>query len=129
MGWARIIRHYNWDIRGLQYDIRNKEGDEWRRIMRVQRLAGELTDEAWSVKLQRGEKELHRKRRVLQVVELFIQAGTDLLRHLLPADADKASVFKQLEDLRTYCNDQLTNIQSRYNNDVPYIMKPDDMKT
>lgn len=117
---CRFIQHIESELlyirRGTQTNVENEEK---KRVLRVKRLLNEITDDEWKDRLQRMDKAIQKDRRVAQVLELFVQAGTDLLRGALPADADKAAIFTQIDELRAYCDDELKKIESRYNNIVP----------
>lgn len=121
--WARSIRHYRWIHRNHQRSLREKQDDDWRRQLRVKRLVNEITDNVWKDRLQRGEKAAQKEYAVVQVMDLFLQAGLDIIRNTLPEDADFAALFEQYEVLRKFCNDEMGKIQTRYNNDVVYFDK------
>jgi hypothetical protein len=119
--WARSIRHYHWVQRDHQYKLRQKQDEDWRRQLRVKRLVNEITDDIWKDRLQRGEKATQKEFAVVQVLELFQQAGLDVLRNTLPEDADLEPLLEQLEALRKFCNSEMLKIQKRFNNDVVYF--------
>lgn len=122
MTWCRFMRHYQAEIRYLNRLTRDEKTETKKHNLRVQRLVSEIDDTAWKVALQRIEKAQQKNRRVMQVIELYVQAGIDILRESLLETADKAAVCQQLVELRTYCNDQLLAIQTRYKNVVPDLM-------
>jgi hypothetical protein len=116
---CRMVRHVDALLRTERRHIRTPESDENKRVLRVKRLLNMITDDEWKDKLQRMEKAVQKGRRVIQVLELFVQASTDLLRQALPVDADRDAICQQVNELRTYCESQLGKIQKRYNNIVP----------
>ncbi len=122
--WVRVIRHNMAVQREYQYKLREKQNDEWRRQLRVKRLVGEITDAIWKDRLQRGEKAAQKIYAVLQILDVFVQAGTDLLRTTLPEDADIYGILMELEALRKFCNSEMTAIERRYNNEVVYFTSP-----
>ncbi len=122
--WARTIRHYHWIQRNHQFTLREKQNDDWRRQLRVKRLVNEITDDVWKDRLQRGEKATQKEFAIVQVLELFQQAGLDLVRNTLPEDADLGPLLEQLEALRKFCNSEMDKIQKRFNNDVVYFEAP-----
>ena len=121
LAWCRTVRHYRWEVRHQRRSLQEKQNDDWRRVLRVQRLMNEITDEEWKCKLQKGEKATQKTFRVVEVLEMFGQVGIDFLREAMLETSDKAAVKKQFEDLQTYCNDAFARINKRYNNQVPYI--------
>jgi hypothetical protein len=116
---CRMVRHVDALLRNERRHIRTPESDENKRVLRVKRLLNIITDDEWKDKLQRMEKAVQKGRRVIQVLELFVQASTDLLRQALPVDADRDAICTQINELRSYCESQLEKIQKRYNNIVP----------
>lgn len=116
---CRMVRHVDALLRAERRHIRTPESDENKRVLRVKRLLNIITDEEWKDKLQRMEKAVQKGRRVIQVLELFVQAATDLLRSALPVDADRDAISQQINELRSYCETQLGKVQKRYNNIVP----------
>jgi hypothetical protein len=118
---CRMVRHVDALLRSERRHIRTPESDENKRVLRVKRLLNYITDDEWKYKLQRMEKAVQKGRRVIQVLELFVQAATDLLRQALPVDADRDVICTQINELRAYCEGQLEKIQKRYNNVVPNL--------
>jgi hypothetical protein len=95
--------------------------DQARALLRVKRLVNEITENAWKDKLQRMDKAKKKNTCVLAVLDMYVQAGTDLLRGAMPADADRAAITKQVFDLRKYCNGELEKVYKRYNCEVPLL--------
>jgi hypothetical protein len=121
VNWCRTIRHFEWVTRSTQRQVQHVGDDDRCRAMRVLRLANELTDEGWKKKLQKDEKSAHKNQRVVQVLETFTQAATDILRGALLETADREALVKQVEDLQAYCNQELEKIEKRYKNEVRRI--------
>ncbi len=117
--WCRVMRHYEWERRQHQHTLDQKREDEWRRVLRVKRLVNEITDDQWKDRLQRGEKAAQKEHTIIQVMDLFLQAGVDFLRDALLETADIPAILTQLEALRTFCNDEMEKIRKRFNCDVP----------
>jgi hypothetical protein len=121
LNWCRYMRHFQMVLRQYQGQLRNMEDDHKKHNLRVQRLVGEITDDGWKVALQRMEKAHLKARRVIEVLELYCQAGTDLLRQSLLETSVKDDVCQQLVELRTYCSEQMEKIRKRFNNEVPML--------
>lgn len=121
MTWCRVMRHFQVVARQYQNQINENEIEDKKHNLRVQRLVGEVNDNAWKVALQRIEKAQQKNRRVVQILELYAQAGVDLLRSSLLETTDKEEVCTQLTELRTYCTQQLEKVRKRFNNEVPNL--------
>ncbi len=120
MNWCRNIRHFQFILRSEQRHLgRTEVNDKKKHDLRVQRLAGEITDEKWKIALQRIEKAQKKTRRVVEVLELYCQAGVDILRSSLLETANKDAVCNQLQQLKEYCSLEFEKIRSRFNNQVP----------
>lgn len=120
--WVRTLRHYYYDLRRIEQTAQHKQDDEWRRRLRIQRLVGDIGDDEWKVKLQKGEKSAHKNQRHAQVLQTFIHAGADILRTFMDGTATRTSVLEQMQQLTAYCNEQLTTIRSRYKNQVDALV-------
>jgi hypothetical protein len=104
----------------------------WRRLlhdenhnrehMRVLRLSGELTEDHWKIKLQRIEKAEKKARRVVEVLQVFVQAGSDILRNFISNQTPKEDAAIQLKELRQYCEECLIKIKSRFATTVPTLL-------
>lgn len=121
LNWCRYIRHFQMVLRQYQGQVQAAENDDKKHDLRVQRLVGEITDDEWKVALQRMEKAHLKAQRVTEVLELYCQVGTDLLRQSLLESSDKDDVCRQLVELRTYCSQQLEKVRKRFNNEVPVL--------
>jgi hypothetical protein len=80
--------------RTLQYN----ERDEWRRQLRVQRMVNEINDDKWKQILQRKEKETHKTRDKLQLLEMYHTAGKEIIGQVLTG-VDIVEIHKQLRAL------------------------------
>jgi hypothetical protein len=117
--WCRKIRHFRAVRRMYDAQLSTEKETEQRRKLRVKRLVNEITDDDWKIALQRIEKLRKRTTRVLQIIDLFLQAGTDILRGALPTEADRDGIHLQMTELQTYCEDQFTQTEKRFNMVVP----------
>jgi hypothetical protein len=127
--WVRTMRHYYYDLRRIEQVAQHKQDDEWRRHLRIQRLVGDIGDDEWKVKLQKGEKATHKNQRHAQVLQTFIHAGADILRTVMDGSATPTAVHEQLQQLMAYCNEQLAAIRSRYKNQVDALVFLDSTPT
>lgn len=121
LNWVRQIRHFSYVLREEQRQQRDDGRENRLHTLRVQRLVNEIDDDAWKIALQRIEKAFQKRQRVIQVLETYVQAGVDILRGILLEAADKEAICNQLDELKTYCKNQFSSIQKRYNNIVPNL--------
>lgn len=90
------IEHEN--LHDYRRIIRNNEHDEWRRQLRVQRMVNEITEDQWKQTLQRKEKETHKARDKLQLLEMYHAAGKEIIGQVLTG-VDIHEIHKQLRAL------------------------------
>ncbi len=125
LNWCRNLRHFQFILRGEQRHLeRNVTNDKKKHDLRVQKLAGEIDDGKWKVALQRIEKAQKKTQRVIEVLQLYCQAGIDILRSSLLEDSDKRAICNQLVQLQGYCITEFEKIRSRFNNQVPNLVLP-----
>jgi hypothetical protein len=118
---CRAILHGEGELRRHRNIAHMLNEEDARALLRVKRLVGELAEEEWKVKLQRFDKAKKKNASVIAILDMYVQAGTDLLRGALPTDADRSAIAKQVAKLRKYCNDELESIRKRYQNEVPVL--------
>ncbi len=125
MNWCRNLRHFQFILRSEQRHLENtRASDKKKHDLRVQRLAAEIDDEKWRISLQRIEKAQKKTQRVVEVLQLYCQAGIDILRSSLLEDSDKQAVCNQLVQLQGYCMGEFEKIRSRFKNQVPDLVLP-----
>jgi hypothetical protein len=118
---CRAILHGEGLLRQHRAMDRMLNEEDTRALLRVKRLVSEITEDAWKDKLQRMDKAKKKNTCMLAVLDMYVQAGTDLMRTALPADADRDAIAKQVSELRKYCNDELEKVHKRYNCEVPLL--------
>ena len=115
LGHHRYLAHIRAvDIVQIARNIRNYDENEWRRVLRVRRLVQEIDDVEWKTILQRKEKEYHKERSRLHLLEMYVNAGTDILATLLE-DVPIETVYDQMRELQTFTEKEQCNIQKVYN--------------
>ncbi len=88
--------------------LRGYEDDEWRRVLRVRRLVGEIDEATWAKTLTTKERSFLRTRARMQLSELFSGAVLDILSELAIPSASGPSVetldglCKQLAELLVF---------------------------
>jgi hypothetical protein len=89
------------DIEYQRIIIRENEEQEWRALLRVRRMLNELDDDTWKSILQKKEKETHKARSRLQLLEMFTTAGMDILGQINTSD-DVGSIERQIDTLSEF---------------------------
>jgi hypothetical protein len=85
-------------LRNHRHTLQDNERDEWRRQLRVQRMVNEINDDKWKTTLQRKEKETHKARDKLQLLEMYHTAGKEIIGQVLTG-VDIVEIHKQLRAL------------------------------
>ena len=91
------------------------------RILRVRYMTGGITEEEWKAALQRYEKDARFQRAKNNVREVFVNACRDLIRQVVTADADKAAIRRQVEELIVYCNTSYQEVSKTFGRKTPRI--------
>ena len=85
-------------LRNHRHTLQDNERDEWRRQLRVQRMVNEINDDKWKQTLQRKEKETHKARDKLQLLEMYHTAGKEIMGQVMTG-VDIEEIHKQLRAL------------------------------
>ena len=101
MAFVQKLPHIiNWDIPELRRAVRDYNDEEWRRRLRVRRIVGEITDTQWKTTLQRKEKEYHKRRALLYLMEMYYNASMDIIRQIAaPAGMKRPALQSTLDQL------------------------------
>jgi hypothetical protein len=89
--------------------------------LRIQYLLGNVDQEFLKVEVQKRERKNEKERAVRRIMEVMVQAGTDILRRIM-AETDvtkKNKICKEVDGLREYINDLYTKIHERMKLSVP----------
>ena len=73
--------------------------EEWYRVNRVQRMVNEITEDKWKERLEKAEKDRLRYRACLQLHEMYVGAGMDILGQCLNDDYDPVVIHRHLRSL------------------------------
>ncbi len=137
----RVTLHVNnWVLTHLNDLIRAdvRVDSDRKRVLRVRRLANEITEEEWKKPLEQMERGSKRRHAFRDVYDMYIQASTAIMQQFSQAvDAthaheDKAGrsaivnsaaieTFKQYEALVKYVNAELHKIGNRFHAAVQYV--------
>lgn len=105
--------------RGL---VTPRETEEQNRDLRVRYMLSELSEKEWSDQLQRRRKAREKEQDLYQLLQMFLQVGTDLLRRW--HDARTQPVEELISEFRALCeyhNLQATRLRSIYKCVTPVI--------
>jgi hypothetical protein len=92
-----------------------RTGEESRRVLRVRRLAGEISEAEWTNLLHSQDAKERKSVRITQVIELYCNAGIDILRAMAGGDEDQNDKHAgELIKLRDYCQQSLLKIKKRF---------------
>ena len=104
-----------------EYGRQEPDIAEQYRILRVKYMTSVITEEEWKAALQRYEKDARFQRAKNNVREVFVNACRDLIRQVVTADADKAGIRRQVEELITYCNTSYGEVTKTFGRKTPTI--------
>lgn len=115
------LRNWNWRIMELRHTLgrhqqhmRNIELDDWRHTLRVDRLLNTIDDDAWKNALQRKEKDYNKTRTRVQLLDMFINAGMDILSILLEENPDIDNVVSQFKSMYEFTEKSNTATSKAY---------------
>jgi hypothetical protein len=110
----RVIQHIN------QVEIRHVPVIENFLEMRIRYLTGIYTEDEYKLLLQRSEKAREKRRDILNILTMFTQTGSDLLRQFVN-NITRLHEQDVINNLRDYTNETLCTISKRYTCVVPQI--------
>lgn len=116
---SHILLHSTFELR---YRIRSDPAtDEQKRILRVKRLLNLIDDRKWGMALELLNIQKRRYTDANDILQMFINASTDILREAISVPSGAA---KQLRDLAEYTNSQITKHNAKYKNTMDLIQIP-----
>lgn len=89
--------------------------------LRIQYLLGNITQDELKVTVQKLERKREKERAMRRVLEVLVQAGTDIIRRIM-SESDpkkKREIIKEVAGLRTYINELFEKIHLRMKLSVP----------
>lgn len=105
---------YAVNLRNHRQTHQELESDEWRRILRVKRMVNNIDDAAWKTALQKKEKALHKERAMCQLLDMYTNAGYDILAQILDNNDHTERILEECEKLKTFTQDQADRISKTY---------------
>ena len=94
--FQRLFGHLGITINKCREVLRKNADEEWRRQLRVRRMAQDLSEREWKTILQRKEKESHKEQSRLDILEMYTTAGMDILRQITAPHANVHNIRKQM---------------------------------
>lgn len=122
--WIQPVNHI---IAFAQYQLayrgRSETGyEEERRKLRVKRLTGEIADKEWGAKLELINIQKRRNSDARDILNMFIEAGCDILRQAMLEITDAKEKAKHMADLAEYTNGQIQKHNSKYRDTLEMIV-------
>lgn len=102
----------------LRYNYRNTDTPPDNRQLRVQYLMNEISEDQLKSTIQKREKAFEKRRDIANILRMFGDTSSDLLRQFINEDTP---VKDTLDNLAMYCNKCFTSIHKRYNCVTPFI--------
>ena len=117
-GWEECHRSVG-HVRGvtiLRYPQR--VGVEDHGDLRLKFLLKDINEDEWLTQLRRRQKKVEKNQEVHNILDMYVVTLTDLFQRFATNHFD---IHRESLALRDYVNNQLENINSRYNNVVPCV--------
>jgi hypothetical protein len=114
----RLVNHFEQDE--LRYRYRFHQEPDYT-CARVDYLMNTLSEQDFKLKLQRDEKAREKVRDIGNILTMFNNTASDILRQLVLEVSRHEEFAAILEELRVYTNDVLNVISSRYSCTTPFI--------
>lgn len=93
--------------------------------LRILYMLKEIDEDVFKKTLQKREKKMNKNMEIRQVLQMFIDTGTDVFRDLTTMQTHEKleTCMETLQNLRVYVNSSLEKIGKRYSCVVPFIEK------
>jgi hypothetical protein len=98
-----------WNFRDVPERVDNTD-------LRVKYLMNELSDEEFKKTIQKREKALEKKRDLNNILRMFVDTGSDLMRQLVQDTYRYDEIVQIFRNLHNYTNITFEKIKDRYNN-------------
>ncbi len=113
--FQRLFGHLGITMNKCRTVIRENAEEEWRRQLRVRRMAQDLPDKEWKTILQRKEKETNKEQSRLEILEMYTTAGMDILRQITAPHANVHDIRKQMAVLYDFTKKANETCAATYN--------------
>lgn len=116
--------HMNMELRTVRGQITHEEtiDNEKKRVLRVRRLANEITDAEWKKPLESMQRASKRRHAVHDIYDMYIQAVLVLMDAFNQSPTTQvAPTITQYERLVTYTNQELRKVANRFTTHVTRV--------
>ena len=111
----RCFQHHTQvDIPRLRRILQEDTREDNHRQLRVKRMVNEITDDEWKKTLQRDEKEQLRTQSRLQLLEMYVTAGMEIIGQVVNDPYDINSINTQLTTLYQFTQTSNQKISKAY---------------
>lgn len=121
---AQNSAHMNMELRRVAGQITYEEttDNEKKRVLRVRRLANEITDAEWKKPLEFMQRTSKRRRAVHDIYDMYIQAVMTLMDTFNQSPALKVdTTLTEYETLVNYTNEELRRVANRFSATVTRV--------
>ena len=125
------VNHINgYCLDNLTHVLNNEQhvDDEAKRVLRVQRLVNEITEENWKMPLAKMEKRSKRRRVIRDIYDMYVQTAMGLMNEFnlameesMPIEKAYNTLCTQYKELVTYVNEELRKIRNRFSTSVTMV--------
>jgi hypothetical protein len=84
-------------------------------------MLGDIDEETFKIKIQQDEKKRLMYTIVTQILQMFVQVITDLMRQFV-AGTSLSEIVNSLHNIQTYTNDEFKKVRKNYNRVVPIVL-------
>jgi hypothetical protein len=103
------------DLVRIRNRVREYMEGNWSRELCIKRLANEISEADWQIKLQRAEKAHHKERAWLQLMEMYSVATRDILGRIgTEPEPNLADIVNQHDQLHKFVHEQSLAISKAY---------------
>jgi hypothetical protein len=82
--------------------------------LRILFMRNKITEEEFKVKIQKRQKESDKKREILNILDMFVQCGTEVMYRNYTEKTNTDTWCKELENLRIYTNECFLSVSDVY---------------
>lgn len=114
----RLVAHTEaYELRWLEHTVREPDHSH----MRVRYMLNELTEDAFKKYIQKAEKKLSKDRAVRDLMQMFVNTSSDILRQLVMHEIEVDECMRIIDGIIEYFNDHMKKIRKRFNQVVKEI--------
>lgn len=115
--YHRIILHVEYVQRATYRVAEQPDNSD----LRLKYLIRQIDEVEWKRRLQQREKKRLKDVAALQILEQFIAVGTEIFRLIARGEIQPAHALAQLDDLRTFANENIVATEKRFSMKIDHI--------